>query len=149
MLAPLARMTLMVVAALLISFVDQTFDVSATSAGSEDARTLPMSFGGDVEESRISGASIARIDQQEGGTDLVRLHAHVDAPALNCKLTIVYENGDTDVLDDVVSDADGLCVTAFDVPDEESAVGTAQVKLEVVDDLGKLASEATRTFTVK
>lgn len=149
MLAPLSRLTLIVAAALLISFIDGTFDVGDPTAEPVDAPTLLLALSDVEAQADSSGLSIDRIGQRMAGTDLVHLRARVDAPALNCKLTVVYESGEADVLDDVVSDADGLCVTAFDVSDDESAVGVAQVTLEVVDDLGRLEGGATRAFTVK
>ena len=66
MLAPLARLTLIVVAALLISFVDETLSASATNAGSDDVRMLLLNLDDD-EQAVHSGVTIDRIGQQEGG----------------------------------------------------------------------------------
>lgn len=131
MLAPLSRMTLTVVAALLISFVDGSFESSSRAAERGESPTMLLSY-----------------EDNEVGADSLQLRAQVRSPGLTCTLRIVYEDGAAEVLQDVKAGPDGICASVFALSDRPSSTGMAEVQLEVTNDFGTVEGEATQAFAI-
>jgi hypothetical protein len=125
MLAPLSRWTLTVAAALLISFVDGTFDSAGPAAQSVDARTIPLALDDSTKQSGAATISIDSSGQQNRGT---RGAATGPGLGLICTQAIRHGNGPTDVFEAFLSEANGECAGELAVLDGKTDVGTDQTK---------------------
>jgi hypothetical protein len=149
MLAPLCRMTLTVVAALLISFVDGTFDDDGQNARPADAPSLLLAHEAYADEQGTDGPTIELIGQQVDGTDGMQFRAKVAAPGLTCAMKVTYDDGGSELLDEVVADPSGVCTSVFAVTPRSSTASLAGVELAVTGESGEVAGEATQAFIVK
>ncbi len=148
MLALLPRLTLALIAAVLILLCEVAVDVTGRVA-SVSARGLPSSLIDAPTRTSDDEVSLEEIGKVKRGKEHVLVVGQVGDSGLVCKLKLKYADGNADSPDDVISDKDGICVMFFDVPDRRSVAGDAIAKLRVETTRGKFKGKTSQGFTVK
>lgn len=81
------------------------------------------------------------------GESGVFVRAVTGIPGLVCRLSVNFQNGTSLTVADTSTDANGNCVSRFNVPDDKNVIGNAQAVVTVFGS-GAQVGQGTRAFTV-
>jgi hypothetical protein len=149
-----SRLALALVAALLLSLIDIPASAPGARLGAAEAQAFDLSAAQpELLASPDDPDIVDDLGKVKRGKKAVLVKVDVGQSGVDCQMKVKYVDGNTDSPNDVSADNKGLCLISFDVPDRDSVLGLAQVKVRVVKKkngkVDEVFGRTSRLFTVR